>query len=953
MEFLALLVAIVSIAIASTKSSQIKYLENDVKLLKKRTRDLHDRLLELSSKSEYPKVKPSIKEERNTETVSLNINKDIQHNRTKVVKEKVIKAKDKSKTLLLNKFIEEWAGAIGVISLVMGLAFLGIYSAAVIIKEPFYRFLIFVLYTGLILGGSIFLSRKQRWRVVALWLRSAAGAVFLFLCIASSAPNIKGLFWVDNSVAGLFLLLTGVVFNLYLGYLSKKEIVASIHVFLSLLAIAIAPSSTITLVVAAFVVLFGLYLTFKEKWDLNLILIMTFFFLFHLKWKAGLQDSDINATATGLIAVFIVFLCCLCSHYRKVYSVTNFEILPFFSHFLNWVYLAVGIYIYLDIIPFKIILLFSGSIIALLISKRAKKLNIRWLYVTDTMFANLLMIIGIISLYNRGVNLFSVVSILFVESIIFLTVMSIEKEILLSKIGYFIVTLLGVILFALNLELYIRYNGIYPVDRTVINLLLLLLTSGMYVVSLRKSSFFKLIDNKLLKIAAFLPCLSVYSIFLHNKSFLWSPYLFILLFIPIVIYRERIKNNYLYYGLCLVLTLVKINSWIVGSDLYPVEAYVYCFPLFIASLVLIKYSKAGNSNNVYLWPLILLQLHLIISVNNIFSTVSIYLPGILWLFISILHNELSGSIKKLKLREYQKKLPDFIVGFGFIYILVFFANHFVHTIHSEEILFGIKIRYLIEILGFLVLLYWVFRDKKFITKEKKNIYIVKSLMIELLYVYFIFIVFLEVKDVWQPVIWISFAVTSLFIKSKKLERVKFYSIFLGWLSAAHLSLITSVAEDSGRFIQEKWITGILTILIYIAYLVLVRSRIKEKVLEFPVFMSKTKELSLKIFKNTNQWIYYPFFICVAFFILFTFNKNVITLLFVIESLIIFLLSMVLKEDNFKLISMLGILGVMVRLLFFDLRNSSTITRPLVFIGVGIVLVLMNVIYMKFKDKSEQ
>lgn len=951
MEYLALIIAITAIAVVSTKSSQIKYLEEDIKLLKKRTRDLHERLLKLTDTGGLT-VEPSTEKESISQPSGTDIKPALEKSKADVVKEKVKKAKNKSKTLLLNKFIEEWSGAIGVISLVMGLAFLGIYSAAVIITEPFHRFLIFVTYSILILGGSIFLSRKERWRIVSLWLKSASGAVFLFLCIASSASNIK-LYWIDNSIAGLFLLLAGVAFNLSLGYFSKKEIVASIHVFLSLLAIAIAPSTPLTLIVATCVSLYGLYLTYKEKWDLNFIIIMSLFFLYHLNWVSGLNSSNIYQDFTGLMSVTLIFFCCLFSHYRKIYSVNKFEKLPFFTHFLNWIFFAVGIYIYINIIPLKIVLLFSGSILALFIAGKAKKLNVRWLYVTDTLFANLLMIIGIVSLYNRGVNSFYVASILFAEAILFLIVMIHEKEILLSKIGYILTLVLGVTLFGLNIGYHITSGNEYVLNRMVTTLALLIPVSVLYLIALKRNSFFNSIDNKLLKLFSVIIGLLIYSVFIQSLNNLWSPYLLSLLVIPLIIYREKMSNNLLYFVLCSILTIVLLHSWYRSSDMRPLEAYVYNFSQVLIALLLIKFSNIGKSGKVYLWPLTLVQLHILVSIFNIFNPVSIYLPGILWLLVSVLYLEMSGSITKLKLRDYQKQLPDFVTGFGFVYLAVFFMNYLFNTVHSEDVIVGIKVRYFIEAFAFLILIYWATRKKEYITLEKKTLYKFKSLMIEVLYVYLIFTVFWEVRNLWQPVVWISFSLASLLIKRNELERMKFYSIFLAWMSAIHLSLITSIVEDGTvAFLREKWITGSLTIVLYVVYLVLIRSRIKQRVLEFPVFMINLKKLSIKIFRHINQWIYYPFFICVALFILFTFNKNVITLLFVFESLMIFILSMLLKEDNFKLISMLGILGSMIRLLFFDLRNSNTITRPLVFIGVGLVLVLMNIIYMKFKEKTQ-
>jgi len=74
--------------------------------------------------------------------------------------------------------------------------------------------------------------------------------------------------------------------------------------------------------------------------------------------------------------------------------------------------------------------------------------------------------------------------------------------------------------------------------------------------------------------------------------------------------------------------------------------------------------------------------------------------------------------------------------------------------------------------------------------------------------------------------------------------------------------------------------------------------------------------------------------------LFKADSSYITLLLVLECLIIYILSLVLKENHFMYLSLLGLTGCLIRLLISDLSNSGTITRALVFIGVGLIMILM-------------
>jgi uncharacterized membrane protein len=48
----------------------------------------------------------------------------------------------------------------------------------------------------------------------------------------------------------------------------------------------------------------------------------------------------------------------------------------------------------------------------------------------------------------------------------------------------------------------------------------------------------------------------------------------------------------------------------------------------------------------------------------------------------------------------------------------------------------------------------------------------------------------------------------------------------------------------------------------------------------------------------------------------------------------------------------GMLGCMARLLFFDLRQNGTVTRAVVFILMGLLLLGMNALYARFKTRFE-
>lgn len=950
---IAIIISIIAIVVSVTKSNKIKVLEEDINLLRKRTRDLNKRLLNVEN------IDHETFKDESEDVKSVNVDNKKIEDTVKVQsipnKRKIIK---KPKEKVINRFIENWTGSLGVIFLVMGFAFLGVFIAFSVTQFP--RFIIFVLFTAGLFVGAHFLSKKSRWMKISLWLRSAAGAIFLFSCVASSSP-IDALSWIDNPIGGLILVLAGIIFNLYLGYSSKKELVTSVHVFLSLLALSIAPATEPVIIVATLVTLFGIYLTYKERWNINLLIIIGIYSLFHFYWKHrfSITDDQIVGSVTGLLCLTSVFFMTLFSHYRAIYSIHRFEKIPFFTHFINWLNLAIGIYVYFDVIPFKIFLLILGSITALYIAKRAKKLEIRWLYITDTLVANLLMIIAVLSLYNRGLSPYLVNVILLFESLLFLAVMVVEKEKLLGNIAYIFTCIFGFLVISINLI----YNVDFIVEKSdnlltirSFTLLVLALSLGAgYYSSLKKSEFFKSLDNNFRSMFFYIITLMVYSIYLNNREELWSPYLLLLLSAPVIIYRGKTKKvNQLIFLYCLS-GLFSIISLLTVKDSSLLIKAVYLLPCLAFPLLMVRYSFIKNSNEFMNIPgFIICQGTFLLGLYSLTNHISPFFTGISWLMLSVIYSELGDVFERRNFnRKCLQNLPTWLFNFALSFILLFFIRHIAVHINNQQSIGIFKVRYFVEILTLPILGYWIFRNNLSTLRDNYKMTELKGLFLELSYLYIIITVFIEVKDPWQPVIWISIALLSLFYNKNRelLDRIRFYSVVLAWLSLFHLAFITTFINiPNNNWYNIKWITGGLTIIINCLYLVLIKKHLKLNKVKFPGYLEPVKKAYLLINNKINLWVYYPFFICVAIFIYFTFDSNVITLFLVLESLIIFILSMFLREENFKIISMCGLGGCLIRLIFFDLKNSNSITRALVFIGVGIVMVVMNIVYMKFKEK---
>ena len=103
-------------------------------------------------------------------------------------------------------------------------------------------------------------------------------------------------------------------------------------------------------------------------------------------------------------------------------------------------------------------------------------------------------------------------------------------------------------------------------------------------------------------------------------------------------------------------------------------------------------------------------------------------------------------------------------------------------------------------------------------------------------------------------------------------------------------------------------------------------------------------------KHHSKWLIYPLIFSVAIFLFWTFDKSILTFLWITQCLAVFVLSIILKESHFRHVALIGSALCILRLFFYDLANAGTLMRAVVFLGVGTVMLLMNWVYGKYKER---
>jgi len=351
----------------------------------------------------------------------------------KPVEEKVYE--ESAFSLFLQKaekqFADNWTGILGTAIMVLGIGYLSIYTALKV--QPLFRVLILWLYAGLLIGSYYLLAKKEKWNKTGLWLRSAGASLFLFGCFGAS--QIEPLTFIHNDVFGYSLIGLGIALNLYVGYIIRQQTFLSLHVILSMLILCVIPEKLlVTFILAAITSTIGIVLSYKEKWEYHLLIVISAFIIFDIWFNAEGTTLTKGENIIAILGIVMVAASCMFMQYRSVYENTHFDKAAFITHLTNWILFAIGLILHATGSHFKTFILFAGAIICFFMAVKAKQKKIFWLYNLDGMVAFILCSLSIIMLNDWNVGVDIIACILYLIMIACLFVVYQQKETLLYKI---------------------------------------------------------------------------------------------------------------------------------------------------------------------------------------------------------------------------------------------------------------------------------------------------------------------------------------------------------------------------------------------------------------------------------------------------------------------------------------------------------------------------------------
>jgi hypothetical protein len=853
-------------------------------------------------------------------------------------------------------FIEKWTGMLGAVILVAGVAFVGI--SMTLRLSPFVRTLLIIAASAALVAVAYYLRKKPSWVPLSLWLRSSGAATFLFACFGASA--VPGLRWIEGMWPALAFLLLGIGANLYLAYAGGAQSFASLHVVLSLVPLTIIPQAPVPLFIATLVTLFGILLSFRARWDAHLLITLAAYAVYHARWYTGMgiPGDASGIRLVGLSCALVVGAAAALVHYRKDYRTQTLEQLPFVIHLSNWGLLAIAGLVYSIGTPLRGVALLAGSVIVFFLARRGRSLGIRWLYLTDTLIAQGLAVAGIVSFHPFVFDRLLILAFLVVETALFARIVADEAEAILRRVGLFLLHATAAVLGIAGLAT-TESAGSAPGSQHALIILvaaLVGLVAHLYFQRTRGEAFDAITvydvgveSDTPPSLLGVLTGFLVLSALANLRDQAWMETVALVAIAPMILLACRYASKGLAIGAWVALLPAQLYSWAElenDPSMAAAGQLAHLAPLLLLSALAIRFVPAVSSQAALRRIAIYLAgIQVGLGIYFLCRPISPLIPGVVWLALSLIALELASRLRQGNAAS--------VLHLGHLYILGFFAQYAAVYLQTEAYLGLFPARLLVEAFGLAVLAYWwVYRPGETMA-QLKSWSRIHPLYLEALLLFLAVAVAVETATQWRPVAWGVLALVCLagVLSDRLAPRFRFYSLLFFWVSTLDLVIVTSAfATPSPHLYEHPGFTGGLSILLMIAYLIRSHARLSLREISFPHGLGGFSSWCHRVDARPALWVYYPFFICVALFLYWRFDQSMLTLLWAAEAFVVFVLSAVLREEHFRYMALAALAGCLIRLIGYDLAQSDTLTRGLVFLGVGALMLSMNTVYNRFKAR---
>ena len=853
---------------------------------------------------------------------------------------------NKSWRRLERTLIENWTGILGVVVLVAGVTFLAVSLALRL--GPLARFLLTLLVALALMLPSALWGRRHSWRRLSLWMRSGGAALILFACVAAGGLPELGLRWLHDPSQALALLVVGMAINLAVAAVARQQTTASLHVVVNLLPLLLVPSNGTTLAIASLVCLLGQLLPRRRAWNRHRLIVVAAYALFHGCWFVAAPPSLLAspmARAGGALAAGLVFASgLLLQHWGRPLR-RALTPLRLATLLLQWGGIALALLLYPRQAAVRVTALALTSALALLLSRRARRGGAPSLALADSLCAQALSMAAILSLAPLVVDPLLLLGVLLVECALFLAFGLLQGDLKLQRIGWPV--LLAVAAVLLVVGLLASWGLVMPRPPPLRNAAVLLAGSALLTAisallqrrpGVAKPPAFSGVQAALLAFAG---------------SFLvppppWQPPLSLLSLGALLLTARRFQPPGLLRGVAAAVLSTHLLQAM--TLLLQGQRGLVALPplLALTGLAALMIASSGR-RRLRLVGVYLLGFDLGLAAFLLLEPISPLLPGVVWLLLSLLALEAANRLRRPEALH--------VLGLGLGYLAAYAVSYLLVISQSPAylVLLGQSLgaRLLIQLFALAVLLGWWLFHPRAALRQASIWRAVHPCLLELGLLAIGLLILSEVSALWRPVAW---SVLALGLLSPALgrwfaPRLQVYAVLGSWLASATTVAMLSTGETaSPQWHQQPQTIALLAIGLQGLFLLASSRWLRPEALRAPGGLPLLAAIGSPVARQPHRWLGYPLFLAVALYLSCRYDRALLTLLWSLLAFCIYLLSALLRDNQFRTVALLATGACLLRLVAVDMAQADLTLRGLVFVGVGLLMLAMNALYTRFRER---